>query len=55
MIAWRWLWTRLNARAVLPANVTVWHEGKCGACGRKLTVPDSIKSGIGPVCAARAA
>ncbi|RLB46237.1 MAG: hypothetical protein DRJ42_28110 [Deltaproteobacteria bacterium] len=32
-----------------------WHEGRCGACGRKLTVPESIKSGIGPVCAGRAA
>lgn len=28
----------------------VWHEGRCGRCGRTLTVPESIKSGIGPVC-----
>lgn len=27
------------------------HEGKCGRCGRKLTVPESIESGIGPECA----
>jgi hypothetical protein len=53
MIVWRWLWTRINGRRELPAGVTVWHEGKCGACGRKLTVPDSIKSGLGPVCAGR--
>lgn len=26
------------------------HEGKCGRCGRKLTVPASIESGIGPEC-----
>lgn len=26
------------------------HEGKCGRCGRKLTVPSSIESGIGPEC-----
>lgn len=27
------------------------HEGKCGRCGRTLTVPASIESGIGPECA----
>jgi hypothetical protein len=26
------------------------HEGKCGRCGRKLTVPSSIDNGIGPEC-----
>jgi len=31
--------------------VEVWHEGKCGRCGRKLTVPESIERGIGPDCA----
>jgi hypothetical protein len=30
-----------------------WHEGTCGACGRKLTVPESIEQGLGPVCAGR--
>ena len=30
--------------------VQVYHEGKCGKCGRKLTTPESIKSGLGPVC-----
>jgi hypothetical protein len=33
----------------------VWHEGRCGACGRKLTVPESVEHGIGPVCAERGA
>ena len=32
------------------ARVEVWHEGRCGRCGKKLTVPESIESGIGPVC-----
>lgn len=27
-----------------------WHEGKCGRCGRKLTVPESVASGFGPEC-----
>ncbi len=31
----------------------VHHEGKCGRCGRKLTVPSSIESGIGPECMKR--
>ncbi len=34
----------------LPSYITVWHEGKCGRCGRKLTVPESIISGLGPKC-----
>lgn len=29
----------------------VHHMGKCGRCGRALTVPASIESGIGPECA----
>ena len=31
----------------------IHHEGKCGCCGRTLTVPESIKRGIGPECWAR--
>jgi Family of unknown function (DUF6011) len=27
------------------------HGGKCGRCGRTLTVPESIDRGIGPECA----
>jgi hypothetical protein len=27
------------------------HEGRCIRCNRKLTTPESIESGIGPVCA----
>ena len=34
----------------LPDFVEVWHEGKCGKCGRTLTVPSSITTGIGPEC-----
>jgi hypothetical protein len=31
----------------------VWHEGRCGRCGRKLTVPSSVESGYGPECIGR--
>ncbi len=34
----------------LPEQVQIYHEGKCGKCGRQLTVPESIDSGIGPEC-----
>ena len=34
-------------------NLEIWHEGRCCRCGRKLTVPESIQSGIGPECATR--
>lgn len=37
-------------RAVLGSSLEVWHEGKCAKCGRKLTVPSSVKSGFGPEC-----
>jgi len=40
-------------RGSLPLNIEIWHEGKCGRCGRKLTVPESIETGIGPECALR--
>lgn len=40
-------------REVLGRQLEVWHEGKCARCGRKLTVPSSIVSGLGPECAGR--
>ena len=32
---------------------TLLVEGRCCVCNRKLTTPDSIRLGIGPVCAGR--
>jgi hypothetical protein len=40
-------------RDVLSKQLEIWHEGRCGRCGRKLTVPESIAAGIGPECAGR--
>jgi hypothetical protein len=34
----------------IPALLEVRHEMKCGRCGRTLTVPSSIDSGLGPEC-----
>jgi hypothetical protein len=50
--AFRWVWERL-ARGEYPAAVEIWHEGRCGRCGRRLTVPESVERGIGPECAAK--
>jgi hypothetical protein len=48
--AFAWVFDRL-VKGELPEQVEVWHEGRCGRCGRPLTTPESIASGIGPVCA----
>lgn len=48
----KYLWDRLPENR-LPSDIEIWHEGRCGACNRKLTVPESIKSGFGPECAGR--
>lgn len=37
----------------LHPQLIVHHEGRCGKCGRTLTVPSSIEAGIGPDCAAK--
>lgn len=30
--------------------IDLYHTGNCMKCGRKLTTPDSVEQGIGPVC-----
>lgn len=50
--AFAWTWTRLAAGQKTD-GVEIWHEGKCGRCGRKLTVPESIETGFGPECATK--
>lgn len=46
-----WLARNLSHPDKISAQVEIHHEGRCGRCGRKLTVPSSIDSGIGPECA----
>jgi hypothetical protein len=50
--AWLWFWQKIvrDGRRPDELGVEVWHEGRCGACGRVLTVPESIARGIGPEC-----
>lgn len=48
--AFEWFWSKALADTEVHKNLEVWHEGRCGKCGRKLTVPSSIDSGFGPEC-----
>lgn len=53
-VAFAWAWPHIAAGRIPPA-LNIWHEGKCGRCNRKLTVPESIASGFGPECSGRMA
>lgn len=53
VIAFEWFFKRLQAGKDLD-QVEFWHEGRCAACGRVLTVPESIACGFGPTCAEKA-
>lgn len=44
-----WICKRVVASETIP-NCTIQHAGRCGRCGRLLTVPESIESGFGPEC-----
>lgn len=43
------LWSG-DAAAIEKHGYKVHHEGRCGRCGRALTVPSSVESGFGPEC-----
>ena len=51
-LAFKWAWERL-CKGVMLDSLEIWHEGRCGRCNRKLTVPASIASGFGPECAGK--
>lgn len=37
----------------LHEELAIYHRGVCSVCFRKLTTPESLKSGIGPICDGR--
>lgn len=43
------LWSDEGSK-ITEAGFDLHHEGKCGRCGRRLTVPQSVESGFGPEC-----
>lgn len=48
------LWvTKLLNKPELMEQCDIYHAGRCGRCGRMLTVPESIQTGLGPECAGR--
>lgn len=47
--ALEWVLRNLLSQAHMD-KIEVWHEGRCGRCGRKLTVPESVQRGFGPEC-----
>lgn len=50
--AFNWTIGRIIAgKSIDPAKI--YHVGRCGRCGRALTVPSSIEAGIGPECAGK--
>jgi len=52
-LSWKvfdWLMKYVYASHPLPNGYRLYHSGRCGRCGRQLTVPESIKAGIGPEC-----
>lgn len=52
--AFVWFWGRVSQGQEL-TSCECWHEGACGRCGRTLTTPESISTGLGPVCQGLAA
>lgn len=44
-----WVLNKL-VKNIFDIPVEIHHVGKCGCCGRKLTTPESIKLGLGPIC-----
>lgn len=47
--AFAWCWAKLSGGS-MPETLEVFHEGRCGKCGRRLTDPTSISVGLGPTC-----
>lgn len=49
-----WLWQKLVKGLPLHQDMSIYHEGRCGRCGRQLTDPKSILTGFGPECIKKA-
>jgi hypothetical protein len=56
-VAFAWIVRNLNGETdgEIFDHAEVYHEGRCGRCGRTLTTPESVATGLGPVCAGRGA
>lgn len=54
-IVFRWLVNAIRNPESLRGKVHLFHENKCCQCGQPLTHPESVYTGIGPVCMKRLA
>ena len=48
--AFRWMLGKVNRELDLEPQGEFQHEGRCGRCSRTLTDPESIRTGLGPIC-----
>lgn len=48
----RVIWQVSQGKYKVPMQYTIRHSGNCGKCGRPLTTPASLDTGLGPDCAA---
>ena len=48
-----WALHVIHFNEAIPEGYGIIHEGKCCACGKRLTTPKSIALGIGPECEKR--
>lgn len=48
-LAFEYLWKHIDNPPT--DKIEIHHEGKCCRCGRTLTVPESLLTGVGPECA----
>jgi hypothetical protein len=53
VMAFNFMLKQLQALPALTPGLEFWHSGRCGRCGKKLTVPESIERGLGPECAGK--
>lgn len=51
--AFRYFFDNVISRHQMPPQLEVRHQGRCGRCGRALTTPQSIDTGLGPECASK--
>ena len=51
-LAFSYMWRHAKLVKAAP-SLRVWHHGACGCCARTLSVPESVKTGLGPICSGR--
>lgn len=51
--AFNWFWYHALLHDEQWSKCEMYHLGRCAKCHRRLTDPDSIRTGLGPICAGR--